>query len=557
MRTIGTFGFVLSFLLLFTVLGTSGLVAADTAVDTTLQVSETNNTTNNTSDNTSDDEYTAEDLLQADTEENESQTTIGYWEGVRYNDSFSFDEQDEDYLNQSEQEKLTRRAIARIEYIRNSTFNQKPTVNIVTRDAYQKGSGGYTQKNGSAKKWNNIVWKSMFMVDENTNVEAELSKLYGGQVKAFYSPSQDEVYMIVSESQTDIVKFQSTSLVHELVHAYQDQKFDLDNQALQTDTQDAELSKNSIVEGEAVYIERQYEEYCESGVWDCYESNAESTTSGDSIHLGLQLTAFFPYSDGYAYVDHTLDEGGWNKINNSYNDPPTHTSQIIHYNQGVNTETVDVTVDGKRWERYSHGANGKESVGEATLAMMFWYQQNEYGIDTGISDADLTQTTDGSTYNYNYSVTDNLQGDAVVPITHKTESNKTGYIFKTQWNADADATEFKQGYINILNGHGATKHSTKLTGDVYVISNESGYTGVYYIEQDGNTLEITQSSTLSEIKNIQSIETKTKDVTDRNRIQEFLNTIPLPTIIALILAVLLLIGISTKYLVIDVWKKQR
>lgn len=547
-------------LTIFALLGGVGSGAV-VAQETTDNNTTTNNTTtatptetpsNNSSNNTSD------DGIPSQIEQNKSTTTIGYWEGVWYNDSFEFDDDDSAYLDQSDREKLTKRAIARIEVLRNSTFVERPPVNVITREAYQRSSGGYTPNNGSAAIWNNIVWKSVFMVDEDTNVENELEKLYGGQVRAFYSPGQEELYIIVGESQTDLVRFQSTSLVHELVHAYQDQHYDLNSHSFSRETQDGDLAKNSIVEGEAVYIENKYREYCETGRWDCYTSTAESTTGTDSVHIGLQLTAYFPYSDGHAYVKHQYDTGGWDAVNESYRNIPTHTTQIIHYDHQTDATRVHIPDDsGPYWRTYNHGVNGQERVGEATLAVMFWYQQHEYGIDTGISDSTFSSSDDVSRYNYEYDVTSGLEGDAILPYYHDTE-NRTGYIFATDWNSSSEATEFREGYVNILRGHGGEERSTDLSGTVYVLPEDSGFSGVYYITQEGDRLEVTHGDSLDTIRGIQGIEGSSSEVVenDKSAIQEYFEEIPLPTLIVLGLAFLFFGGYFVKYLVFDVRKKR-
>lgn len=549
--------FIAITLTLFALIGgiSSGAVVAqetpnnNTTVNNTTTESPDNNTTEN---NTSDD-------VPPQIEENKSTTTIGYWEGVWYNDSFEFDDEDSAYLDSSEREKLTKRAIARIEVLRNSTFIDGTPVNVITRDAYQRSSGGYTKKNGSAETWNNIVWNSVFMIEKNENVENELKELYGGQVRAFYSPSEDELFIIVAESQTDLVRFQSTSLVHELVHAYQDQYYNLNSHSFTRETQDGDLAKNSIVEGEAVYIENKYRDYCETGRWDCYTSTAQSTTGGDTVHIGLQLTSYFPYSDGYAYVKNEYEEGGWEQVNQSYQDIPTHTTDIIHYDHQTDSKEIHIQDEsGPYWRTFNHGINGRERVGEATLAVMFWYQQHEYGINTGISDSQFSSTDDVSRYNYEYDVTSGLEGDAVLPYYHDTE-NRTGYIFATDWNSSNQASEFREGYVNILRGHGGEKHNTDLDGEVYKLPEESGYGGVYYITQNNDRLEVTYGENLDTIRGIQGIEGSSSEVVDdgKSDLEEYIEDIPTASLAVLGISFLFFAGYFVKYLVIDVRKSRR
>lgn len=477
-----------------------------------------------------------------------SQGTVGYWGGVWHNESFQFDNNESAYLNESQIEQLTNRTIARIELLRNDTFNSRPPVNIVTRESYKKSSGGYNKKEGSFKAWNNIVWESTFIVGNDKNVENELSKLYGGQVRAFYSPSQDELYIIVPQDQTELVQFQPTSLAHELVHAYQDQKFDLESRQFRTQTQDNSLAKDSVIEGEAVFLETKYRERCNTQSWDCYTpEDGDSTTGESEINIGLQLSAYFPYSDGHAYVKHQYEEGGWKHVNQSYQTVPDSTTQIIHYTQSTNP--IEVEIDDKSstdWTTFTHGEQGEEELGESTLAIMFWYQNHEYNIDTGITNQDLMNSQDVSLYNYDYPMTAGLRGDTILPYKNY-DKNTTGYVLKTEWKSEEEATEFRTAYTEILAGHDGVEHNTSLEGIVYELPNDSSYAGVYYINQTNSTITITHANSLDAVKSIRGITTTTQRVGDSTPwYKEFVNDASPFSLIVLGGCILLFFGFGIK-----------
>lgn len=482
--------FVLCLLLALTVIGFG-------ATGATAQ--EAPNETNNTTDD--------DDNPFPDDATNKSRTTIGYWEGVQYNDSFSFDGSNTAHLDDADIEKLTKRAIARIEVIRQSTFDSRPPVKIITRTQYSQSSSGYQPREGDYKTWNNVVWESLFMVENDENVETELQELYNGRVRAFYTPQEDTMYLVVSGNQTELVQFNSTSLAHELVHAYQDQQFDLSNPRFSKETQDGSLAKDSLIEGSASYIESEYYERCQTGDWDCYTpSNGESTTSSGSIHMGLQMISYFPYSDGEAYIQHIVETKGWDAVDKKYLQTPTHTSQIIHYNKTFTPQPVSITDESSHeWEMFHYGDAGTERVGEASLAMMFWYQNSEYNIDTGITTDGITETTDSSRYNYKHTITDGLLGDKLIPYHYSTDSDRTGYVFKTKWNTSTERVKFQTAYESMLTKHGGEKHNTSLPGTVYVLPEESGYDGVYYLTSDSHTATITHGNTLEAIRQMRGL----------------------------------------------------
>lgn len=487
-------------------------------------------------------ESTTTDVVQNETtQENITSTgTIGYWDGVWYNNSFSFDGTNQ-YLDAENRSKLLKRTIARVEYIRNDTFTSQPTLQIISRSQYQNGNTGYAPNEGAKKEWNNIVWKSLFIVDSKTNVESELAALYGGQTNAFYSPETKDMYMIVSQNQTELVKFNSSILAHELTHAYQDQRFDIDSNAFIQDTQNARLAKDSVVEGEAIYIERKFTSYCNEN-WDCYQPDeSNSATSQVNLNAGLQVTSYFPYSDGFSYINKTKQTHSWGGVEQIYQNIPTKTHQIIHPDSQYKQSTKPLYIDNSlsRWEQYQ---SGSESVGEASLYVMFWYQQYEYNINAGVSESHLYSSTDGSTYNYSHPITEGLLNDEIIPYRHR-QTDTTGYVFKTEWNTTADANEFVSGYQQILSGHNGKRYNTSLTGSMYLINNtpKNNYAGVYYINQTDRMVQITHAQTVSYIQEIRGKDSSIQSIQNNSWFNEVV-TIPLPFILIIISSVCLLIA---------------
>lgn len=519
---------VLCLLVVFTALGLGATAA-------TAQQADNNTTTNGSG---------TDNPFPTNNTTNKSQTEIGYWEGVYHNESFEFDNDASAYLDDDDIEKLTKRTIARIEVLRQSTFESRPPVEIVTRTQYQQSSSGYQPRDGEYRTWNNEVWNALFMIENDENVEAELRQLYNGRVRAFYTPSEDTMYVVVGGNSTELVKFNSTSLAHELVHAYQDQKYDLSSPRFSMTTQDGSLAKDSLIEGTAVYIEQKYYERCRTTSWSCYmPANGESTTGGSDVHMGLQMTSYFPYSDGGAYVKHLVEEDGWSAVQEKYLTVPTHTSEIIHYNKSFTPQPVRIDDNSTHsWDQFHFGDDGSERVGEASLAVMFWYQNYEYDINTGITTDEFTSTTDISRYDYKHTITDGLLGDRLLPYHYETNASRTGYVFKTEWNTSTERVKFGTAYESMLQGHGGEKHNTSLNGTVYVLPEENGYSGVYYLTEDTYTVTITHAGSLEAIREIRGLSGSEEVVEQENQgiIESIVSSISL-------LDVLLLFGATSVF----------
>lgn len=488
---------------------------------------------------------------QTTTQQPSSTETVGYWDGVWYNDTFSFDGTNE-HLDKSDREKLVKRTIARVEVLRNDTFETQPPLNIIPREEYQRNSAGYPAREGEAKEWNNLVWQSLFIVDANTNVEQELQSLYGGQVRAFYSPSEEAMYVVVSQSQRDLVKFDSTSVAHELTHAYQHQRFDLLSSTFSRQTQDGNLAKDSLLEGEAMYIETKYQDRCSSGEWTCYQpTQGESTTSQASLNIGLQLTSYFPYSGGHNYVNEKVETQGWSAIETEYKSVPTSTTEIIHKSQPSNYTTLEIEdTSSSKWKRYNMGVNGTEDPGETSLFVMLWYQNHKYSIDAGVDSSYISETDDVAPYTYSHPITTNITGAAITPYYHRME-NRTGYMFKTTWETQQDQSEFRRAYIDTLEGHGATEVNTTLNGSVYRLSEDSGYGGVYYVEPSKDSFTVTYADSFESVKQIRGLNADGSTIDSETSIITYLKSLPLPTIIGAVLGFILIISYAIKLVVVE------
>lgn len=401
------------------------------------------------------------------------------WEDGYWHDEPIHVSQD-DGLTDDELDAFVARSMARVEVLRNAEFDRSVNVTVKSREEYQQDNPFETAQNSTHNDWNNQVWEALFIVDESDDVGAEFEKITGSSVLGYYVPSTDEL-VIVSDTPSRPTVDNST-LIHELTHALQDQRFNLSRPELQRDTQDAQLAKNGLVEGEAKLIEQRYEERCATGEWNCVDS---PTTSGSSANgnLGMQMLMYQPYSDGPAYIQHLLDRGGWEAVDRAFENPPTQTAQIIH--PGTETQHASFSTLPERhngWSQFEGvGNEGADQVGEASVFMMFWHQNQHYGIDTIPRDS-IRSSESGSGYSYEHSASHGLVDDRLTPYKN---GDERGYVWQLQWESQSDADEFLRTYENVLRGHGGTQ----VAESTWVI-NDGGYADAFYVEQDGATIRI-------------------------------------------------------------------
>ncbi len=95
------------------------------------------------------------------------------------------------------------------------------------------------------------VYARLGLVPESLDLEPLLSRLLLEQVVGFYDPASDTLFVVegVSADQADAV------LVHEMVHALQDQYTDLDSLMTATrDSNDAGMAFQAAIEGHATFV---------------------------------------------------------------------------------------------------------------------------------------------------------------------------------------------------------------------------------------------------------------------------------------------------------------
>ncbi|ELZ41124.1 hypothetical protein C471_06503 [Halorubrum saccharovorum DSM 1137] len=437
---------------------------------------------------------------------------VGCWNGTHYEDELAFNQTDG--LTEPELEELTHLTMARVEHVRERPFREDVPVETVTRSEFTNGSasGGTGGSDAEFRRWNDQVWKALFVVGEDENASDAIDSVYGGAVSGFYSPGQDRIVLVVPEGEDP--QIDPSTLAHELVHAMQDQYHDLTRPRYVGATQDADLAVDGIVEGEAVHIEERYDARCAAN-WSCLAPPDSGGGGGGAVpnyNFGILQTVLQPYSDGALYVESLVDERGWSAVNETMNRPPNATSEVIHRDPDYETSEVafeDTATDG--WETYpDQGVNGSDTAGEASMFVMFWYQSYEYRH--AVLDPDATvrenirihtqpdeQLRTRANYNYAHESTAGWAGDELYP--YRNDGNATadgsgddttavdgedGYVWVTEWQTTADATEFRETYLRMLTAHGGDDYTA---GEVYEVA-DGDFRGAYGVERNGTTVTI-------------------------------------------------------------------
>ena len=396
---------------------------------------------------------------------------IGVVDGVQYNSSVAITV--DDGLNETEIERLATRSMARIEVIRGLNFEKRTDIRVMTREEYREWQGE-TEVSDVHRQWENTVWEASFIVGQDRDAISVFDQTLGSAVQGFYSPSEEEIVIVTDGENAAVSK---DTLVHELVHALQDQQFGLPTVP---DQQDAEIARDSVIEGEAELIPELYFDRCE-GQWSCIDPSV-STSGQSDRNAGITLVLLTPYQQGVNFVESVRDEGGWDAVDALYEDLPESASQVINPETYPDDGPVNVTVrdrSGDAWNRLDHQPVS-ETVGQAGLYAMLWHND--------IIDVE-------NTYSYTHPAVDGWAGDELVPYTN--EDDESGYVWEIEWESAEDAEQFYEAYRQLIDEQGARER-----GQQAFVVPDGPFRGAFEVQQQGTTVRIVKGPSLEALDEI-------------------------------------------------------
>ncbi|WP_299265670.1 Hvo_1808 family surface protein [Halorientalis sp.] len=395
---------------------------------------------------------------------------VGWEDGHWYDDPISVST--EDGLTEREREAVVARAMARIEHLRGKEFRESVPVTVISRTEYSERYGG----GGGRDRFGDQVSEALLLVGENNSTADDRGQALDASVQGFYSTRRGEI-VLVSDSPTPTVD--RSTLVHELVHALQQQRLSL---GVATDSQDARRAQLGVVEGEANTLQRTYADRCDAE-WDCIERPARQGGGGgnSNLNFGLFLTIYAPYAAGPDLVEAVRDRGGWAAVDGLYDEFPASTEQLIHPEAYPDETPASVTVadrsDGE-WRRYNRTPAG-DTAGEAAIYAMLWAN--------GALDVQ-----GAAVYDYDSRYSAGWAGDRIVPYRN---GDQDGYVWAIEWDTTADAREFVRAYRAIL----SARASGRPAENVSVLPESDEFGDAFRVTRDGRRVRIVNGPTVDSL----------------------------------------------------------
>lgn len=257
-----------------------------------------------------------------------------------------------------------------VEKLRGLTFTRPVVQKTITRAELPKVLRAQMEKSMPyASDDYALILRALQLVDSgSTDLVGSMLALYESQVLAFYDPLTHTYFALdelpaAAKGIGDPEMLQQSVVIHELMHALQDQRFQAGARdlALQKDT-DGGLALHALMEGEATFVMLDYLLERAGQKLDDVIANTETLSLLTSSLGGADQTLDpstpkyfaeslkFPYAEGLKLVVEGYRRGGWKMIDAMDENPPRSTREVLHsseYFARLATGTAAVPFDYK------------------------------------------------------------------------------------------------------------------------------------------------------------------------------------------------------------------
>jgi hypothetical protein len=282
------------------------------------------------------------------------------------------------------------------------------------------------------------VYVLLGLLEPDLDLHQAILDLLTDQIAGFYDTDTETFYIAdwIPDS------MQRPVMAHELMHALQDQHFDLDAllKAVE-DNDDRLLALEALIEGEGVAVMFDYmlkpvgtQFQFLPGLAEMIEDNAGVADSASSVFARspayLRSLLTFPYSYGAGFLQYFRKRRGWEEMSSLYASPPLSSEQILHPEKyfEVRDDPTPLAPQGPltpipaQWPRLHQGV-----LGEFTLFQALDPSGDEKAARIASEgwDGDLFELFEGP------------QGQLAL-------------VLRTVWDTPEDAVEFHQAEQSVL-----------------------------------------------------------------------------------------------------------
>jgi hypothetical protein len=213
------------------------------------------------------------------------------------------------------------------------------------------------------------------IVGADFDLRSALTQMYGAQLAGFYDPDEDRMVLASDLSKDE----QALTLYHELVHALQDQHFDLAGELdWKPEESDRQTALQALAEGDATLAMLDVARAAAGlGPGDfpaeLLQIDAllmQANPKLDEVPGFLVRAMVSPYADGLRFVSDIRKRGGWAAVNEVWRHRPSSTEQILHPEKYLSREPVRPVAPLSLPSEFS-APSFREVMGEQGLKLLF------------------------------------------------------------------------------------------------------------------------------------------------------------------------------------------
>ncbi|MEX0802515.1 MAG: hypothetical protein WD688_04260 [Candidatus Binatia bacterium] len=325
-------------------------------------------------------------------------------------------------------------------------FERKDRANSYLNESLQGNSDADNLRDTS------LAYAKLGLLPPGVDLRNNLLGFYSSQAVAFYDSRAKRVVLPVRDQSSPegrvLGERDDKVIAHELVHAFQDQKFSIGNRLRVKGNGDATLALRSVAEGDATlseyaYVFGDFDASLAGYARQMIDAGGENANLA-SMPMIVADRVRFQYFAGVRFVSRAFAESGWSSVNRLYNSPPLSTEQILHPEKYFDIPDPPTRIDLKNLSRLfplPWREIESDTLGELSVHCLF-YQYLEPSAA-----ASIAQGWDGDRF------VAYRKGDGVA------------FLWATIWDSETDAVEFLEGYQHIL----AKKYDLQPSGSHYYI----------------------------------------------------------------------------------------
>jgi hypothetical protein len=208
-----------------------------------------------------------------------------------------------------------------------------------------------------------ILYGALGLLDTEEDLRSMFAGVLGEQVIGYYDPEtgrlvirEDVMKSLTGELGSEQTQEARLVLVHEIVHALQDQRLDLGESYKLERTADADNAFRAVVEGDATlamlaHALRQQGIPLSAATAGIQQMSSyldlDALVRGEKLDDApaiLRVTLVAPYLRGLQFIAAVQGRGGWPAVNNAHRRPPVSSEQVLHPDKYLEREPAETVV---------------------------------------------------------------------------------------------------------------------------------------------------------------------------------------------------------------------